>query len=79
MKNGWYAFGILLAACTGAAAKQYVIPPASANPNAQKWEMLCNTARNYRIAMNWGNEMGQQGWEPAFTNSGNIYCLKRPL
>ena len=81
MKNGWYAFGLLLAACTGAAAKQALIPPAAAGADVQKWDYFCMHPKTGSVE-GWAKklkESGAQGWEIASVAEGDLYCFKRPL
>lgn len=78
MKHGWYAFGLLLAACVGAAGKQYVIPPAAANANVQKWDYFCDSS-SFRNAQEMSKAAGQQGWELVSFTSNDRYCFKRPM
>lgn len=79
MKNGWYAFGLLLAACAGAVAKPAIIAPASA-AQVQRWDYHCT--KGNKGFTETAKSLGAQGWELA-TASGSrgwfVHCYKRPM
>lgn len=90
MKNGWYAFGLLLAACAGAVAKPAVIPPATARvtPAAmpeyagQKWEYrLITVGTSQNADVRYESQLraaGLQGWELIIEGPAGAR-LKRPI
>ena len=84
MNNGWYALGLLLAACAGAAGKQHVMPTAGATPNAQKWEHLCYIDKLPEQVAGRAERAGPDGYEMvAGTYDAHsrkfVFCFKRPM
>lgn len=71
----------------GCAAAAFVVPPARAGMNPQKWEYKCFEEGNEEKLNQKANEMGAQGWEMSSaagaartaTHLELLWCFKRPL
>jgi hypothetical protein len=70
------AFGIGCGA--GMGASSFVVPPARAGTNPQKWEYSCFRSVGLDQTTQKMNQMGAQGWE-LIVNSQDDWCFKRPL
>jgi hypothetical protein len=71
----------------------FVVPPAQAGTNPQRWEHLCSTNSSLQGANDMSNAVGREGWE--LTAVGGVavggigmggvgagavlFCFKRPL
>jgi hypothetical protein len=69
----------LFGCATGGVASQLVIPPASADGPADRWEHFCAELANHRTELQTKalREAGESGWE--FVGAlGDSACFKRP-
>jgi hypothetical protein len=89
MSQAKTAFVLLVVFFAGCAAERFIVPPARAGTNPQRWEYVCKEGNDDRFS-NVANEMGQQGWELAaaagagwgsgmLTQHSLLWCFKRPL
>ena len=72
--------GLALGLAIGCAAAPFVVPPARAGTNPQKWEYSCFDDFGAESVGSKANQMGAQGWEMAAAAGGkSTWCFKRPL
>jgi hypothetical protein len=73
-----------LAGCEAERLANVAVPPAYAGVPIQRWEYACTKPYNFTgvgpgdVASE-ANKYGQQGWELSASDSGGIWCFKRPL
>lgn len=78
---GALLFIAFLIGCAATVVTQsLIVPPIRANTNPTKWEYNCFMIQSSQQEPEPEilNEFGAQGWD-LVTNSGNRFCLKRPL
>jgi hypothetical protein len=67
----------------GCMARPYVVPPARANQQVQKWEYFCFIEGGELDVQRKANKAGKRGWEmasvAAASNAVGNWCFKRPL
>ena len=77
-------FGVSMLAigCAAGAASRFVVPPASAQQKANRWEYLCIEEWRGDRLQSKANAAGQEGWEIAVgvgEGSRAFVCFKRPV
>jgi hypothetical protein len=85
-KTAFVLLVVFFAGCAASAASQFIVPPAHAGTNPQRWEYTCRAMVGAEGIGRIATEFGQQGWEMASAGSVDtgsvttiIWCFKRPL
>jgi hypothetical protein len=77
-RTAMMGIGLALGLAIGCAAAPFVVPPARAGTNPQKWEYMCFQENERPVVAEKANKAGAEGWEMAL-NEGAFWCFKRPL
>ena len=81
-KSAMMGIGLALGLAIGCAAAPFVVPPARAGTNPQKWEYMCFQDHDSESVAQSANKAGAEGWEMAVSSGAGgrfLWCFKRAL